>query len=114
MSIHYMEIVTNDLDALCASYENVYGLSFGAPEPDMGHARLATQSDGSVLGIRKPLAGHEQPTLRTYIEVADIENAANAAEAAGAMIAYPPTRQGDHGMFAIYIQGDVQHGLWQR
>jgi hypothetical protein len=31
-----------------------------------------------------------------------------------AAIAYPPTRQGQRGTFAIVIQGDVQHGLWQR
>ena len=35
------------------------------------------------------------------------------AEAAGAVIAYPPTRQGDTGTWAIYILGGVQVGLWQ-
>ena len=30
------------------------------------------------------------------------------------MIAYPPTRQGNQGTFAIVIKGDVEHGLWQR
>lgn len=114
MSIHYIEIVTNDLDAVCASYERVHGLTFSAPDPDMGQARLARLADGSLIGLRKPLAEHEQPILRTYLEVADIEEAAKTAEASGAMVAYPPTRQGSHGVFAIIIQGDVQHGLWQR
>jgi hypothetical protein len=36
------------------------------------------------------------------------------AEDSGALIAYPPTRPGQRGTFAIVIQGDVQHGLWQR
>jgi len=44
----------------------------------------------------------------------DIHQAAKQAEAHGAIVAYPPTRQGQHGTFAIVIQGDVQHGLWQR
>jgi hypothetical protein len=35
-------------------------------------------------------------------------------EAAGATIAYPATRQGSQGTFAIVIQGGVEHGLWQR
>ena len=35
------------------------------------------------------------------------------AEAAGAIVAYPPTRQGDTGTWAIYILGDLQVGLWQ-
>jgi hypothetical protein len=30
------------------------------------------------------------------------------------MVAYAPTRQGKQGTFAIVIQGDVQHRLWQR
>ena len=114
VSIHYLEIVTNDVDALCATYEQVHGLEFGSKDPDLGQARAAVQPDGSLLGIREPLAEHEQPTMRTYLEVDDIEKAVKEAEKAGAMIAYPPTKQGKRGTWAIFIQGDVQHGLWQR
>jgi hypothetical protein len=66
------------------------------------------------VGIRKPLAAHEQPIIRTYLAVEDIEQALKDAEASGAVVAYPPTRQGARGTFAIVIQGDIQHGLWQR
>ena len=66
------------------------------------------------MGIRKPLAAHEQPIIRTYLAVDDIQQAVKKAEDYGAMIAYPPTRQGQRGTFAIVIQGGVQHGLWQR
>ena len=54
-------------------YQQVYGLPFGPPDPDLGQARVATQSDGTVVGIRKPLAAHEQPMMRTYLEVNDIQ-----------------------------------------
>ena len=114
VSIHYLEIVTNDVDALCAAYERVHGLEFGSEDPDLGQARVAVQSDGSLLGIRNPLAEQELPTMRTYLEVADIKKAVKEAEGGGAMIAYPPTKQGKSGTWAIFIQGDVQHGLWQR
>ena len=114
MAIHYLEIVTNDAEAACAAYERIHGLSFGPADPDLGQARAATQPDGSLVGIRKPLAEHEQPTMRTYLEVADIQKAVEGAEAAGAIIAYPPTQQGKQGTFAIFIHGEVQHGLWQR
>ena len=114
MGVHYLEIVSNDMDALCALYERVHGLSFSQPEPDMGQARVATRADGTLVGIRKPLAAHETPIMRTYLAVEDIQRAAQEAEAAGALIAYPPTRQGKWGSFAIVIQGGVQHGLWQR
>ena len=95
-------------------YQRMHGLSFGPPDPDLGQARVATRADGTLVGIRKPLAAHEQPIMRTYLAVEDIQQAVKKAEDSGATIAYPPTRQGQRGTFAIVIQGDVQHGLWQR
>lgn len=114
MAIHYLEIVSNDVDTLIALYERMHGLSFGAPDADLGQARVAMRDDGTLVGIRKPLAEHEQPITRTYLAVDDIQQAVKNAEDSGAIIAYPPTRQGKRGTFAIVIQGDVQHGLWQR
>lgn len=114
MSIHYLEIVSDDVDTLAALYERMHGLSFGPPDPDLGQARVATRPDGTLVGIRKPLAAHEQPIMRTYISVEDIQQAVEKAESSGATIAYPPTRQGERGTFAILFQGGVQHGLWQR
>lgn len=112
-AIHYLEIVSNDVDALCGLYERVHGLTFGPPDADLGQARVATARDGSLVGIRKPLAAHEAPIIRIYVAVEDIQRAAKEAESQGAIVAYPPTRQGQRGSFAIVIQGDVQHGLWQ-
>ena len=60
------------------------------------------------------LGSHEQPIIRTYLAVEDIQRAVKDAEESGALTAYPPTRQGQRGTFAIVIQGGVQHGLWQR
>jgi predicted enzyme related to lactoylglutathione lyase len=114
MAVHYLEIVSDDVDTLVALYQRTHGLSFGPPDPDLGQARVAAQPDGALVGIRRPLAAHEQPIVRTYLAVEDIEAAAKKAEEHGAMIAYPPTRQGKRGTFAILIQGGVQHGLWQR
>jgi predicted enzyme related to lactoylglutathione lyase len=114
MAVHYLEIVSNDLDALVGLYQRMHGLSFGPPDPDLGQARVAVQADGALVGIRKPLAAHEQPIMRTYLAVEDIDRAVKEVEESGATIAYPPTRQGNQGIFAIVIQGGVEHGLWQR
>jgi predicted enzyme related to lactoylglutathione lyase len=114
MAALYLEIVGNDVDTLTGLYRRMLGLSFGPPDPDLGQARVATAADGTLVGIRRPLAAHEQPIMRTYLGVEDIEQAVRKAEAAGAAIAYPPTRQGQRGTFAIVIHGGVQHGLWQR
>ena len=114
MAVQYLEIVSNDVDTLIGLYERLHGLSFGSPDPDLGQARVATGADGRLVGIRKPLAAHEQPIMRTYLAVEDIQQAVKKAEEHGATVAYPPTPQGQRGTFAIVIQGDVQHGLWQR
>jgi predicted enzyme related to lactoylglutathione lyase len=114
MGVHYLEIVSDDVDTLTALYQGMHGLSFGPPDADLGEARVATGADGTLVGIRKPLAAHEQPIMRTYLAVEDIQQAVKKAEEHGAMVAYSATRQGKRGTFAIVIQGDVQHGLWQR
>jgi uncharacterized protein len=111
----YLEIVCDDVDAVIALYERVHGLSFGPPDADLGQARVATRADGALVGIRNPLAAHEQPIMRTYLVVDDLQQAVKRAEDAGAVVAYvSPTRQGQWGNFAILFQGDVQHGFWQR
>ena len=112
--VHYLEIVCKDVDAHCAALERVHGISFGDKVADLGQARVAGAPDGSLVGVRSPLAEHEQPIVRTYVAVEDIALAIKDAEAAGGTVAYPPTKQGDTGTWAIYILGDVQYGLWQR
>ena len=111
--VHYVEIVCDDVDSLPALYQRLHGLSFAPPDPDLGQARVATRSDGTLVDSRKPLAAHEQPIMRTYLAVDEIQKAAQTAEDSSAILAYPPTRQGQRGTFAIVIQGDVQHGLSQ-
>lgn len=114
MRIHYLEIVCRDVSAQCAALERIHGVSFGQPLADLGQARVAEASNGILVGVRAPLAEHEQPISRTYLEVEDIAGAVREFEAAGAVVAYPPTQQGDTGIWAIYFLGDVQVGLWQR
>jgi predicted enzyme related to lactoylglutathione lyase len=114
MAVHYLEIVSADADTLIGLYEHLHGLSFGPPDADLGNARVATRPDGTLVGIREPLAAHEQSIMRTYLAVDDIQAAAKKAAEHGALVAYGPTPQGRQGTFAIVIQGGVQHGLWQR
>ena len=113
MRVHYLEIVCNDVPAQCAALERTHGLAFGPEVADLGQARVAMAPDGTKIGVRAPLAEHEQPITRTYFAVKDIATAVKEAEAAGAMIAYPPTQQGDTGTWAIYFVGGAQMGLWQ-
>jgi predicted enzyme related to lactoylglutathione lyase len=114
MAVHYLEIISNDVDSLTGLYERMCALSFSPPDADLGQARVATQADGTLVGIRKPLAAHEKPMMRAYVAVEDIQEAAKKAEDSGATIAYGPTEQGQLGTFAIVVQCGVEHGLWQR
>ena len=114
MTVHYLEIVSNDVDTLTRLYERVHNLSFGPPDPDLGQARVATRADRTLVGIRRPLASHEMPIIRTYLTVGNIHEAVKEAEKSGATIAYGPAQQGQRGTFAIVIHGDVEHGLWQQ
>lgn len=114
MKVHYVEVVCKSVDKHCKTLERVHGLKFGDPNPALGQARVAETPNGSLLGVRAPLAEHEQPITRTYFAVDDIAKAVKDAEAEGAMIAYPPTKQGDTGTWAIYILDNTQYGLWQK
>lgn len=113
IQVYYLEIVTPDVDATCNSLEKLHGVSFGAPEAGLGNARTAALESGGMIGVRAPMHEAEEPVVRPYVLVDDIEAAVEAAEAAGGEIALPATEIPGHGTFAIYIQGGIQHGLWQ-
>ncbi|HQR45842.1 MAG TPA: hydroxylase [Thermoanaerobaculia bacterium] len=113
MLIQYLEIVTPDVDAVCAAYAAAIGSSFGAPDPGLGNARTAALPGGGLLGVRAPLHETETPVVRPYWLVEDIEAALATAVAAGGVVAHSPLEIPGHGRFAIYIQGGIHHGLWQ-
>jgi uncharacterized protein len=113
MQIQYLEIVTKEVDAVCAAYASANGVLFGAPDPRLGHARTAALAGGGRVGVRAPLRETEQPVVRPYWLVKDIEAAVAAAVRAGATVAMAPMLLPGHGTFAMYIQGGNDHGLWQ-
>ena len=55
----------------------------------------------------------EEPVVRPYLLVDDIDAAAAEAVEAGGEIAHPAMEIPGHGKFAIFIQGGIHHGLWQ-
>jgi uncharacterized protein len=113
MKIQYLEIVTTDVDAACALYSQMHGITFADADQNLGGARTANLANGGMLGIRAPLRDSEKPVVRPYALVDDIEAAVAAAAQAGAGIAMTPTEIAGHGQFAIVIQGGIESGLWQ-
>ncbi len=111
--VQYLEIVTPDVDATCGALERLRGVNFGEPIPEFGYARTAPLASGGRIGVRAPMRETEEPVVRPYLLVEDIEAAVDAAQAAGGEIAMPPTEIPGQGTFAIYILGGIEHGLWQ-
>lgn len=110
--LHYLEIVTHSVNETCETLAKAGGLTFGEPVADFGNARTAELEGGGRIGVRAPLRETEVPVVRPYVLVEDIHAAVQAAEEAGAQVAIPPTEIPGRGVFAIYLLGGIEHGLW--
>tara|TARA_R110002073_G_scaffold335810_2_gene529029 strand:- start:36357 stop:36599 length:243 start_codon:yes stop_codon:yes gene_type:complete len=80
----------------------------------LGNARTAALPHGGKIGVRAPMRETEEPVVRPYVLVDDIAASVKTAETCGAQIAHPPMKLPGQGTFAIFIQGGIEHGLWQR
>lgn len=113
MNVHYLEIVTDDVDAVCASYVAAHGVAFSDPDGSLGGARTAELAGGGSVGVRAPLRESEAPVVRPYALVEDIEAAVAEVAEAGGSIALPPMEIPGRGTIAIYVVGGNECGLWQ-
>jgi len=113
MKIHYLEIVTPDVESTVALYSQVHEVTFSAPNPNLGGARTAELDGGGMLGVRAPMRDTEKPVVRPYYLVDNIDEAVASATNGGAKIAMAPTEIPGSGKFAIFIQGGIETGLWQ-
>jgi predicted enzyme related to lactoylglutathione lyase len=113
MKVHFLEIVTKDVDAVCDAYTAINGVQFGKPDARLGNARTTALSGGGMVSVRAPLRETEEPVVRPYWLVDDIKAAVDAAVKAGGELAMPPTEIPGVGTFAIYVHGGNDHGLWE-
>lgn len=113
MKVHYLEIVTPKVKALCDQYSKIHGITFGEPDPNLGGARTAEFAGGGLIGIRAPLRENETPVIRPYTLVEDLKEAVATAADAGAEIAIDSMEIPGHGTIAVVIQGGIECGLWQ-
>ncbi|MCF2859149.1 hydroxylase [Pseudoalteromonas sp. SMS1] len=113
MKVHYLEIVSLDVDLVCESYELAHGVNFSPSDPLLGGAKTCVLADGCIIGVRAPLRENEAPVIRPYWLVENIEQAVLEVQSKGAEIAVAPLDIPSKGLFAIYILGGVEQGLWQ-
>jgi predicted enzyme related to lactoylglutathione lyase len=114
MRIDYLEVVAHDVEGVCNAYEAANPVEFGEPVAGLGNARTADLVGGGMVGVRAPMHEAEEPVVRPYWLVDDMAAALEAAVKGGGEVAHPPLEIPAHGTFAIYVQGGIQHGLWQR
>ncbi len=114
MQVHYLEYVSRDVDATCAALAAAHGVTFSEPQLELGGARTATLAGGGRVGVRGPMRETEEPVVRPYLLVDDVEAAVEEAAKAGAEIAMGATEMPGGGRFAIYLIGGNQHGFWER
>lgn len=114
IQIQYLEIVTPKVDEICKQYSAVHGVTFGDPVPGYGNARTAKLSSGGLIGVRAPMRSNENPVVRPYSLVDNLEKAVAAAKEAGAEVAIPRMElPGGNGSIAIVILGGIDCGFWQ-
>ena len=113
MKIQYLEVVTPDVETVCETYARLHEVEFGDSDQNLGGARTAKLANGGMLGVRAPLRRTEQPVVRHYIVVEDIQATVDAAAKSGAEVALPPMELAGHGTCAIVIQGGIEFGFWQ-
>jgi predicted enzyme related to lactoylglutathione lyase len=113
MRVHYLEVVTTDVEAACKLYSAMHGVNFGDADANLEGARTAPLTSGGMIGIRATTHDGERSVTRAYILVDDIEAAVAAASKSGAEVAVPPMKIAGHGTCAIYFHGGIEAGLWQ-
>ena len=113
IQVHYLEIVTPNVEQMCSSYSQTLDISFSPAVTELGGAQTANLSNGGMLGIRAPMHEAEEPTTRPYYLVDNIEKAVKEAEESGAEIAVPPMDIPGRGKCAIIMLGSIQSGFWQ-
>ncbi len=113
IKIHYLEMVTPEVDAVCETYSQVHGVSFGDQDENLGNARTTALAGGGLLGVRAPLRVDEDPIVRHYMIVNDLAAAVNAAQSNGALVAIDSMALPGHGSIGIVIQAGIEIGYWQ-
>ena len=112
MQVRYLEIVTTEVDACVPRTPPRSDRSSARRTPDSATRARRRCRGRRSSGCARPYA-IEEPVVAYWL-VDDIEAAVAAAVKAGGVVAHPPMEIPGHGTFAIYIDGGVHHGLWQR
>ncbi len=114
MQVEYLEVVTPNVAETCAAYTKLYDICFSEAIEELGNAFVAALANGGRISIRAPMHESEQPVVRPYMLVDNLDKAVTELVSAGAEIIHPATHIPNQGHFAIYLLAGLQFGLWQK
>jgi predicted enzyme related to lactoylglutathione lyase len=112
-SVCYVEVITNEIDETCELHSKQFGWSFSSAIMELGNARVAELSDGSLYAVRAPMHEAENPTIRNYTKVANLARAVEDAKLLGATLLLERMEIPNYGIIAIYELGGNEFGLWE-
>lgn len=112
----WVDVSSPDLDASAAFYGGLFGWTSWEAEPaeEAGGYRMFTMRDRSVAGLGPTREGGPPPMWTTYVTVADADETAGKAKAAGGTVFMEPFDVLDVGRMAV--MGDAQgamFAIWQ-
>lgn len=113
MNIHYLEIITQNVEKEIAILELTQNLEFGNAVAELGNARVATTRTGESIGVRAPMHDGEKPIIRPYFLTKNLSEKVEAIAELGADIALPSMTIPGRGEIAIYMLDGIEYGLWQ-
>lgn len=118
----WMDLGTHDIDAAISFYSDVFGWQFEDTGAEFGHYRMIRSGGAAIGGAMSTLVSPEGPLEEphspsawgVYLLTADIEDATQRAQAAGAGVLFPPMPVGQLGSMALLSDpSGAAVGFWQ-
>lgn len=112
----WIDLGTPDQDAAAAFYGALFGWSVEADEnaEQTGGYRVATLKGKAIGGVMKLMEEGQPPAWSTYVCVADADETAAKAKAAGGTVVFEPMSVLDYGRMAFLADPTgAMIGVWQ-
>ncbi len=111
---NWVDISTPDMEATKAFYGGLFGWERTASDPELGGYANFTLNGKMVCGATPTMSPDQHPAWSTYIATADADATAQAVQANGGQVAFPPMNVAELGRMAIFTDPTgAFFGVWQ-
>lgn len=110
----WVELSSPDTDASAAFYRDLMGWSATQPAEETGGYRMFQQDGVNVCGLMGHMQEGQPTAWATYVSVADADESAEKAKAAGGSVMIEPMDVMDLGRMAYFTDpSEAVFGVWQ-